>query len=136
MSQDQDAVLLPEDEYLSHEELLSMHTILKEQAGLLLNANRSNISTLTKQREVGTDSVDLASSESDRGFSLRLADRDRLMLKKIQNSLGRMAEGEYGMCDECGAPIGYKRQVARPVATACIDCKTSAEQSERRSWSV
>lgn len=127
---------LPDDEYLSHEELMHLHGVLQDQATLLLSANRQNINHLTDLREVDADAVDQASNESDRGFSLRLADRDRLMLKKIQSAQARMAEGEYGACDGCGEPIGYKRQVARPVATQCIDCKTSAEQSERRSWNA
>ncbi|MFT5583202.1 MAG: DnaK suppressor protein [Cognaticolwellia sp.] len=125
---------LPDDEYLSREELMHLNGVLQDQAELLLTANRQNISHLTDQREVDADAVDQASNESDRGFSLRLADRDRLMLKKIQSAQSRMFEGEYGSCEGCGEPIGYHRQLARPVATQCIDCKTSAEQSERRSW--
>ena len=53
------------------------------------------------------------------------ADADALLVERIQN-------GEYGACESCGEPITYSRLMARPVATLCIDCKTEAEQVERR----
>jgi DnaK suppressor protein len=56
------------------------------------------------------------------------------MLKKIRKALERVDEGEYGACETCGEEVGYKRLLARPVATQCIDCKTSAEQKEHRRW--
>jgi DnaK suppressor protein len=124
----------PEDEYLPMEELLHLRAILRERAAELLENGRQSISDLTEQKELDADAVDQAANESDRGFSLRLADRDRLMLRKIGKALERVDEGEYGMCESCGAPITYRRLLARPVATLCIDCKTTAEQQERRRW--
>lgn len=124
-----------EDEYLSETEVTHLRGILREQIALLLDASRDSINHLTEQRTMDTDAVDQAANESDRGFSLRLADRDRRMLQKIQIALGRIKEGEYGMCEDCGEAVTYKRLLARPVATQCIDCKTQAERREHRRWS-
>ena len=54
----------------------------------------------------------------------------------IRYALQRMEEGEYGACESCGEPITYRRLLVRPVATQCIDCKTQAEQLERRSRAI
>jgi DnaK suppressor protein len=59
-----------------------------------------------------------------------MAERDRKLLTKIRHGLERMQNGEYGVCESCGAPITFGRLMARPVATLCIDCKTEAEQVE------
>jgi len=123
-----------EDEYLAQDEVVHLRGILRERAEKLLDTSRQSLSELTELKEVDADAVDQAANESDRGFSLRLADRDRLMLRKIRKALERIDEGEYGVCESCGEPITYKRLLARPVATLCIDCKTTAEQQERRRW--
>ncbi|HJN75927.1 MAG TPA: TraR/DksA C4-type zinc finger protein [Myxococcota bacterium] len=123
-----------EDEYLSVDEVVHLRGILRERAEKLLDTSRQSLTELTELKEVDADAVDQAANESDRGFSLRLADRDRLMLRKIRKALERVDEGEYSVCESCGEPITYKRLLARPVATLCIDCKTTAEQQERRRW--
>lgn len=123
---------LPPDEYLSAAEVETLHGILTEQLDGLLKQSKENLHDLTDVRPADADALDLAVSESNRDFSLRLADRERRLMTKIRHALNRIAEGEYGVCESCGAPIMYKRLLARPVATLCIDCKTEAEQLERR----
>jgi DnaK suppressor protein len=130
----QDNTSLPPDEYLSTKEVLHLRAILKERATTLLSNSQTTVSALTgDDRGMAPDALDLAASESSRDFSLRLAGRERQMLKKIRYAMERMDEGEYGMCESCGDPITYRRLLVRPVATLCIDCKTQAEQIERRS---
>ncbi|MED5371089.1 MAG: RNA polymerase-binding protein DksA [Myxococcota bacterium] len=126
--------LPPEDEYLSQEEVMHLRQALRDQAKLLIDRSRDNIGDLTEEQNHDGDQVDVAANESERGHRLRFADRERKMLGKIQMALERISEGEYGVCEGCGEAIGYKRLLARPVATLCIDCKTQAEQHERRSW--
>ena len=126
--------LPPADEYLSEEEVVHLRSVLREQIKLLIDRSRNNIGDLTEEQTVDGDQVDVAANESERGHRLRFADRERKMVGKIQSALERVAEGEYGMCSECGGPIGHKRLMARPVATQCIDCKTMAERHETRSW--
>lgn len=124
---------LPADEYLTPEQLFELHTLLVDTANQLLDSGQQTVSNLTRERDQDADSLDVATSESDRDFSLRLAGRERRMLTKIQYALECIDNGEYGICESCGEPIGYKRLMVRPVARVCIDCKTQAEQLERGS---
>jgi DnaK suppressor protein len=124
---------LPPDEYLTNAEVLQLWDIVQERVDTLMANGRDAVTNLTEDRDQEADAIDVASSESEREFVLRLADRERLMLRKLKKAQERMEEGEYGMCDSCGEPITFKRLIVRPVATQCIDCKTQAEQLERRS---
>ena len=124
--------MLPEDEYLSNEELTSLQGVLEEQLKSLMSQSRDAVNRLTEVRETDSDPLDLAVTESNRDFSLRLADRERRLVAKIRRSLERMQNGEYGTCESCGAEITFGRLMARPVASQCIDCKTEAEQMEGR----
>ena len=124
--------MLPADEYLSKEELETLKGMLEDQLESLMSQSREAVSQLTEVRENDADPLDLAVTESNRDFTLRLADRERRLLVKIRYALERMQNGEYGTCESCGAPITFGRLMARPVATLCIDCKTEAEQVERR----
>lgn len=127
-----DNVSLPEDEYLSNEELHSLKKVLDDQLEALMSQSRDAVAELTEVRENDADPLDLAVSESNRDFTLRLADRERRLVAKIRYALERMTSGEYGGCEACGEPVTYGRLMARPVATLCIDCKTEAEQIESR----
>jgi DnaK suppressor protein len=77
------------------------------------------------------DMGDQATAEADRNFMLRLRDRERMLLKKIEETIERIDREDYGMCEECGNEIGIKRLEARPVTTYCIECKTRQEEEER-----
>src|SRR3990172_5686281 len=70
------------------------------------------------------DMGDQASAESDRSFMLRLKERERKLLTKIEEVIERIDNGAYNVCEECGEEIGIKRLQARPVTTLCIQCKT------------
>ncbi len=120
------------DEYLTNEQLETLKAILEEQLESIMSQSREAVSNLTEVREADPDPLDLAVAESNREFTLRLADRERRLLTKIRYSLERMQNGEYGTCESCGAEITFSRLMARPVATLCIDCKTEAEQVESR----
>ncbi len=78
------------------------------------------------------DPADRASQEEEFSLELRTRDRERKLIKKIDKTLGRLEEGDYGFCDSCGVEIGIRRLEARPTATLCIDCKTLAEIKEKQ----
>jgi DnaK suppressor protein len=82
------------------------------------------------------DPTDRASMESSRNSVLRIRDRERKLIFKIQEALRRLDDGEYGICEECGEEIGIERLKARPVTTLCIACKSSQEMEERKTRSV
>ncbi len=77
------------------------------------------------------DEVDLASSEADQSMNLRLRDRERVLLRKVEKALQKINEGNYGTCESCGEDIEVKRLEARPVADLCIRCKEEQERQER-----
>ena len=91
----------------------------------------------TKEEGIGfaaddlPDEVDLASAESSQSMNLRLRDRERVLLKKIEKTIEKMDEGTYGICERCGEEIGIKRLEARPVTDLCIRCKEEQERMEK-----
>ena len=78
------------------------------------------------------DPVDRASQEEGFNLELRTRDRERRLIKKIEQSLDLLNTGEYGFCEDCGAEIGIRRLEARPTAVKCIDCKTFQEIREKQ----
>jgi len=85
-----------------------------------------------ESRESFPDPTDRASLEGNRNLTLRIRDRERKLISKIDEALGRIADGSYGVCEECGGAIGVERLKARPVTTLCIQCKSEQEATERR----
>jgi DnaK suppressor protein len=70
--------------------------------------------------------------ESNRNSVLRIRDRERKLIFKIQEALTRIDEGTFGICEECNEEIGIERLKARPVTTLCIECKSSQEVEEKK----
>ncbi len=77
------------------------------------------------------DPADQAAAETDLNFDIRIKSRELKLIHKIEETLYRLREGDFGTCDGCGGDISVKRLQARPVTTLCIDCKTEQEQSEK-----
>jgi DnaK suppressor protein len=90
------------------------------------------VHTMQDEATVFADPNDRATQESDMGLELRNRDRERKLIKKINEMLAKIDAGEYGYCDKCGVEIGLNRLEARPTATLCIDCKTLDEIRERQ----
>lgn len=90
----------------------------------------TTIEELTGGNEVFADPADRATAESDRAFTLRLRDRERRLIRKIQAALKRIEDGTYGICEECGEEISLARLKARPVTRLCINCKARQEEDE------
>ncbi|MDP2427334.1 MAG: RNA polymerase-binding protein DksA, partial [Methylobacter sp.] len=78
------------------------------------------------------DPNDRASQESEFSLELRTRDRERRLIKKIDEALKEIESGDYGFCESCGIEIGIRRLEARPTATLCIDCKTLDEIREKQ----
>jgi DnaK suppressor protein len=90
------------------------------------------VHTMQDEATIFADPNDRASQESDMALELRNRDRERKLIKKIDETISRIDAADYGYCDSCGAEIGLKRLEARPTATLCIDCKTLDEMRERQ----
>lgn len=78
------------------------------------------------------DPTDRASQESEFSLELRTRDRERKLIRKIDQGIARVDRDEYGFCDTCGTEIGIRRLEARPTATLCVDCKSLDEIRERQ----
>ncbi|MCC6074199.1 RNA polymerase-binding protein DksA [Pseudomonas sp. GCM10022188] len=78
------------------------------------------------------DPADRASQEEEFSLELRTRDRERKLIKKIDETLQLIEDNDYGWCESCGVEIGIRRLEARPTATLCIDCKTLAEIKEKQ----
>jgi len=98
----------------------------------LLSEAEKTVSEMTNGlRENYPDPNDRASLESDRNFELRIRDRERKLIIKMQAAIKRIDDGTFGLCELCGGPISEKRLMARPVTTLCINCKTKQEKVEK-----
>lgn len=78
------------------------------------------------------DPSDRASVETDYSATLRIRDRERKLVQKIDGALERIKDGTFGLCEECGEPISVERLKARLVTTLCIQCKAEQEEEEKR----
>lgn len=120
------------EEYMNDAQLVHFRRILETSKREMMEDIDRTVHTLQDEATVFADPNDRASQESDISLELRNRDRERRLIKKVNEALGRIAAGEYGYCDNCGVEIGLKRLEARPTATLCIDCKTLEEIRERQ----
>jgi len=95
-----------------------------------LKKSEETIEDMNESGEVYADPADRATAESDRAFTLRLRDRERKLIKKIQKAVDRIEDGEFGICQDCGDDISIPRLKARPMTTLCINCKSKQEEDE------
>jgi DnaK suppressor protein len=120
------------EDYMSAPQLAHFRKILETLKHELLGDIERTVHTMQDEATVFADPNDRASQESDIALELRNRDRERKLIKKIDESIARIEDGEYGYCDGCGVEIGLKRLEARPTATLCIDCKTLEELREKQ----
>lgn len=116
---------------LKPEKLKFYKEMLNQKINELLNEAGKTVSEMTNGKENYPDPNDRASLEADRNFELRIRDRERKLILKMQEAIKRIDEGTFGICEVCGGPISEKRLMARPVTTLCIECKTKQEKMEK-----
>jgi DnaK suppressor protein len=117
---------------LRDEKLQKIRLILIQQKEALLSEAEVALNELPGGQAMFPDMGDQASAETDMNFMLRLRGREQRLLKKIDEALERIDSGTFGICDDCGNEIDFKRLQARPVTTMCIECKTLQEEEEKR----
>ena len=106
--------------------------LLQGQRRELIEDAGKKVTELTDQDESFADPGDRASWESESTRDLRIRDRERKLVEKIDEALARIVEGTFGECEECGELIGLGRLRARPVTTHCIACKEEQEAEENK----
>jgi RNA polymerase-binding transcription factor len=120
------------EEYMNARQLAHFRKMLEEMKRDLSQDIDRTVHTMQDEATIFADPNDRASQESDMSLELRNRDRERKLIKKIDETIGRIDAGEYGYCESCGVEIGLKRLEVRPTATLCIDCKTLDELRERQ----
>jgi DnaK suppressor protein len=112
-------------------ELDRYRTQLESQLASLIGHGEAAVHQMVEEGEEIPDPNDRATVEEGRNWNLRLRDRDRRLIGKIQEALDRLEAGTFGTCTRCGGPISAARLRARPVTDLCIGCKTELERAER-----
>jgi DnaK suppressor protein len=120
------------EEYMNGKQLAHFRKIMEALKDELLGDIERTVHTMQDEATVFADPNDRASQESDIALELRNRDRERKLIKKIDESIALIDNGEYGYCNSCGVEIGLKRLEARPTATLCIDCKELEERREKQ----
>ncbi len=120
------------EEYMCKKQRDYFRNILLEQKKSLTEGISKTVHTMQDEATVFADPNDRASQETDIALELRNRDRERKLIKKIDETIHRIDSEEYGYCDKCGVEIGISRLEARPTASLCIDCKTLDEVKEKQ----
>ncbi len=125
-------IMLDIEDYMSTQTLGLFKEFLILWKTALIADSQSDFAILKEDvNQTSADLSDQATYEESVSLHVRTRDRERKLMKKIEESLLLMERGDYGYCLECGVEIGYERMIARPTADMCIDCKTAAEIKER-----
>ena len=128
---DAEILAMPDSEYMNEKQI----EFFKAKLGALKDDLLSNAGETTEHLREDTsivpDPADRATIEEEHALELRTRDRERKLLKKISQSLGRLESGEYGFCDETGEPIGLGRLIARPTATLSLEAQQRRELKQK-----
>jgi DnaK suppressor protein len=127
----QGEAILEKQKILKQEKMETYKSLLTQKINELLSEAGKTVTEMTNGKENYPDPNDRASLESDRNFELRIRDRERKLIMKMQEAIKRIDDGIFGICEVCGGQISEKRLIARPVTTLCIDCKTKQEKQEK-----
>jgi len=120
------------EKYMSAGQRAHFRAILQTLKLELSEDIERTVQTMQGEATLFADPSDRATQESDMATELRNRDRERKLIKKIDETIARIDADDYGYCDKCGVEIGLRRLEARPTATLCIDCKTLDELREKQ----
>lgn len=120
------------EQYMNEAQRAHFKQILLNWKSELMQEVDRTVSHMKDEAANFPDPADRATQEEEFSLELRTRDRERKLIKKIDGTVERIEQDDYGFCDACGVDIGIKRLEARPTATLCIDCKTLDEIKERQ----
>jgi DnaK suppressor protein len=119
------------EDYMNDDQLSHFRAILENWKQSLMEEVDRTVNHMKEDAANFPDPNDRATQEEEFTLELRARDRERKLIKKINQSLEDLDKGDYGYCESCGTEIGIRRLEARPTATLCIDCKTLDEIREK-----
>ncbi|ABO24995.1 RNA polymerase-binding protein DksA [Shewanella loihica] len=122
----------PGEEYMNTAQLGHFKKILDAWRSQLREEVDRTLNHMQDEAANFPDPVDRAAQEEEFSLELRARDRERKLIKKIEKTLQKIEDDDFGFCDSCGIEIGIRRLEARPTADLCIDCKTLAEIKEKQ----
>lgn len=122
----------PGEEYMNERQLAHFRQILLNWKQDLMEEVDRTVRHLQEDANNYADPADRATQEEGFNLELRTRDRERKLLKKINETIEKIDEDDYGFCEACGVEIGIRRLEARPTATLCVDCKTLSELKEKQ----
>jgi DnaK suppressor protein len=120
------------EEYMSEGQIKHFTEILENWKTELMSEVDRTVDHMKDEAANFPDPADRATQEEEFSLELRTRDRERKLIKKIDDTLTLISNGEYGYCETCGVEIGLRRMEARPTATQCIDCKSLDEIKEKQ----
>ena len=120
------------EEYMNPKQLEHFKMLLAAWKQELMEEVDRTVSHMKDEAANFPDPADRATQEEEFSLELRTRDRERKLIKKIDSTLERIENDDYGFCDQCGIEIGIRRLEARPTASLCVDCKTLDEIKERQ----
>ena len=120
------------EEYMNENQREHFKNILKAWRLELMEEVDRTVSHMKDEAANFPDPADRATQEEEFSLELRTRDRERKLIKKIDKTLIRVEEDDYGFCDQCGIEVGIRRLEARPTADLCVDCKTLDEIKEKQ----
>jgi DnaK suppressor protein len=119
---------------LSPKEKKEIRTVLEDEQRRLAKKSENALAySMNHERNIGRDSIDESMEEEIFSTEMRLHDREKFLLGKINKQLARLDADEIDVCEDCGEKISFRRLLARPVTTLCIDCKEQSEREEAAS---
>ena len=120
------------EDYMNPKQRAHFRKMLEDWKAALSQDIDTTLHSMQDEQTVFADPNDRATQESDMALELRNRDRERKLIRKINETIAKIDSGDYGYCEACGVEIGLERLQARPTATLCIDCKTLEEIRERQ----
>ncbi len=117
---------------MNHDKLDFFERVLIEKMNQILGTAEETMNQMSQGDGAFPDPTDRAVSESNRTIELRTRDRERKLLQKILKAIGKIKDGTYGICEECGDDISESRLKVRPEATLCLKCKEEEEKVEKQ----
>jgi DnaK suppressor protein len=120
------------EEYMNEKQREHFRNILLRWKAELMQEVDRTVTHMKDEAANFPDPADRATQEEEFSLELRTRDRERKLIKKIDSTMERIDQDDYGFCDACGVEIGIKRLEARPTANLCIDCKTLDEIKEKQ----
>ncbi len=128
---DDELVAMPDTEYMNDKQLAAFRVRLQRLKQDILNNAGETTEHLREDTVIVPDPADRATIEEEHALELRTRDRERKLLKKIEQSISRIDAGDYGYCDETGEPIGVGRLLARPTATLSLEAQQRRELKQK-----